>query len=205
MPSSIAFLPDGKTALLTRYGDNMTNVLHIEGTKVNVDERPLTTGVSPDTLDINRDGTLAAISNMGRGNGDIDTVSLIDLTRTPFRTVETVSVGHSPEGLKFSPDGKFLAVANVEGSTKPPSSSFYNNHGTLVVFAVEDDSLRRLADAPIGRWSQGVAFSKDGHTILVGSMIDRGLDVFRWDDGKLIAGPKLEIGSGPAAIRTAWP
>jgi len=205
IPSSIAFLPDGKTALLTRYGDNMTNVLHIEGTKVNVDERPLTTGVSPDTLDINRDGTLAAISNMGRGNGDIDTVSLIDLTRTPFRTVETVSVGHSPEGLKFSPDGKFLAVANVEGSTKPPSSSFYNNHGTLVVFAVEDDSLRRLADAPIGRWSQGVAFSKDGHTILVGSMIDRGLDVFRWDDGKLIAGPKLEIGSGPAAIRTAWP
>jgi DNA-binding beta-propeller fold protein YncE len=205
MPSSVAFLPDGKTALLTRYGDNMTNVLHIDGTKVTIDERPLTTGVSPYTLDINRNGTLAAISNMGRGNGDIDTVSLIDLTRTPFRTVETVSVGRSPEGLKFSPDGKFLAVANVEGSTKPPSSPFYNNHGTLVVFAVEDNSLHRLAEAPIGRWSQGVAFSKDGHTILVESMIDRALDVFRWDDHKLIAGPKLEVGSGPAAIRTAWP
>jgi DNA-binding beta-propeller fold protein YncE len=205
MPSSVAFLPDGKTALLTRYGDNLTNVLHIDGTKVSIDERPLTTGVSPYTLDINRDGTLAVVSNMGRGNGDIDTVSLIDLTQKPFRTVETVAVGHSPEGLKFSPDGKFLAVANVEGSTKPSSSPLYGDHGTLVVFAVEEQSLRRLAEAPIGRWSQGIAFSKDGQTILVGSMIDHALDVFRWEDGKLSSGAKLDVGSGPAAIRTAWP
>ena len=205
LPSSVAFLPDGKTALLTRYGDNLVNVLHIDGTNVTLDERPLTTGVSPYTLDIDHDGALAAVSNMGRGNGDIDTVSLIDLTQKPFRTIETVSVGHSPEGLKFSPDGKFLAVANIEGSTKSSNSPFYQDHGTLVVFAVDAGGLRKLAEAPIGRWSQGVAFSKDGRTILVGSMIDHALDVFRWEDGKLSPGPKLDVGSGPAAIRTAWP
>ena len=205
MPSAVAFLPDGKTALLTRYGDNLTNVLHIDGTKVTIDERPLTTGVSPYTLDINRDGTLAAVSNMGRGNGDIDTVSLIDLTQKPFRTVETVSVGRSPEGLKFSPDGKFLAVANVDGSTKPANSPFYRDHGMLVLFAVEGQSLRKLAEAPIGRWSQGIAFSRDGQTILIGSMVDHALDVFRWEDGKLSEGAKLDTGGGPAAIRTAWP
>jgi len=205
MPSSVAFLSDGNTALLTRSGDNLTNVLHVEGTKITLDERPLTTGVSPYTLDINSEGTLAAVSNMGRGAGDIDTVSLIDLTLKPFRTVETVSVGHSPEGLKFSPNGKFLAVANIEGSTKPVSSPFHRDHGTLVLFAVEEWSLRKLAEAPIGRWPQGIAFSKDGRTILVGSMIDRCLDVFRWEDGKLTEGAKLDLGSGPAAIRTAWP
>ena len=205
LPSSVAFLPDGKNALLTRYGDNLVNVLHINGTSVTVDDRPLTTGVSPYTLDINRDGTLAAVSNMGRGNGDIDTVSLIDLTQKPFRAVETISVGHSPEGLKFAPDGKFLAVANIDGSTKPANSPFFHDHGTLVVYAVDGQNLRKLAEAPIGRWSQGIAFSKDGRTILVGSMIDHALDVFRWEDGKLIAGAKLDVGSGPAAIRTAWP
>jgi DNA-binding beta-propeller fold protein YncE len=205
LPSSVAFLPDGKTALLTRYGDNRVDVLHIDGTRTTVDERPLTTGVSPYTLDINRDGTLAAVSNMGRGNGDIDTVSLIDLSQKPFRTVETISVGHSPEGLKFSPDGKFLAVANIEGSTKPATSPFYHDHGTLVVYVIDRKSLRKVAEAPIGRWSQGVAFSKNGSTILVGSMIDHALDVFRWEDGKLIPGAKLDVGSGPAAIRTAWP
>jgi DNA-binding beta-propeller fold protein YncE len=205
LPSSVAFLPDGKTALLTRYGDNRVDVLHIEGTNLTVDERPLTSGVSPYTLDINRDGTLAAVSNMGRGNGDIDTVSLIDLTQQPFRTVETVSVGHSPEGLKFSPDGKLLAVANIEGSTKPASSPFYRDYGSLVLFAVEGQSLRRLAEGPIGRWSQGIAFSKDGRLILVCSMADHGLDLFRWEDGKLSADGKLDLGAAPAAIRTSWP
>jgi hypothetical protein len=34
LPSSVAFLKDGKTALLTRSGDNQVNVLHIDGTRV---------------------------------------------------------------------------------------------------------------------------------------------------------------------------
>jgi DNA-binding beta-propeller fold protein YncE len=204
-PSSVNFLPDGKTALLTRDGDSITNVLRVDGAKVTIDERPLTTALRPYMLDINQDGTMAAVGNMGRGDGDIDTVSLIDLKQTPFRTVQTFSVGHTPEGIKFSPDGKSLAVANVEGSTKPSNSPIYRDHGTLIVFAVEGTNLRNLAEAPIGRWSQGVAFSKDGRTILVGSMIDQGLNVFRWEDGKLTPGAKLDLGSGPAAIRTAWP
>ncbi len=204
-PSSVVFLPDGKTALLTRDGDSMINVLHIDGTKVTVDKRPLTAAMRPYNLDINHDGWMAAVGNMGRGDGDVDTVSLIDLKQKPFRTVETLSVGHTPEGLKFSPDGKFLAVANMEGSTKQHDSWLFRDHGTLIVFAVDGAQLRKLAEAPIGRWSQGVAFSKDGKTILVGSMIDHGLNVFRWENGKLIPGAKLDVGSGPAAIRTAWP
>src|SRR5262249_27968008 len=67
LPSSVKFLPDGKTALLTRYGDHQIDMLHIDGTKVTLDERPLTAGVSPYTLDINRAGTMAAVGNMGRG------------------------------------------------------------------------------------------------------------------------------------------
>ena len=73
------------------------------------------------------------------------------------------------------------------------------------MFAVDGNSLCKMAEAPIGRWSQGIAFSKDGRTILVGSMIDHALDVFRWEDGKLSPGAKLDVGSGPAAIRTGWP
>ncbi len=204
-PSSIVFLPSGKTALLSCDGDNMISVLHVDGPKVTLDKRPLTAAMRPYMLDINHDGTMAAVGNMGRGDGDVDTVSLIDLKQTPFRTVETASVGHTPEGVKFSPDGKHLAVANVEGSTKPNNSWLFRDHGTLVIFAVDGAQLRKLAEAPIGRWSQGVAFSKDGKTVLVGSMIDHALDVFRWENGKLTPGSKLEVGSGPAAIRTPWP
>jgi hypothetical protein len=36
-------------------------------------------------------------------------------------------------------------------------------------------------------------------------MVDHALDVFRWENGKLIEGAMLHVVSGPAAIRTAWP
>jgi hypothetical protein len=42
LPSGIGFLHDGKTALLTRSGDNMVNVLHIDGTNITIDPRPIT-------------------------------------------------------------------------------------------------------------------------------------------------------------------
>jgi hypothetical protein len=51
------------------------------------------------------------------------------------------------------------------------------------VFAVEDANLHKLAETPI----------------------DRGLDVFCWEDGGLTPGAKLAPGSGSAAINTAWP
>ena len=204
-PSGIAFAADGKTALLSRDGDSMVSVLHLEGTKITVDPRPLTTGVRPYTLDVSADGKLAAVSNMGRGDGDMDTVSLIDLTARPFVTVATVSVAGSPEGLKFSPDGKILAVGAQDGSTKAPDSPFYHKGGKLVLFAVKGKGLRKLAEAPLGHWSQGIAFSKDGRTLLVQNMVERSIAVFRWESGTLRPGAPLAMGTGPAAIRTAWP
>jgi DNA-binding beta-propeller fold protein YncE len=204
-PSGIAFLPDGKSALLSRDGDSMISVLRIDGTNLTIDPRPLTAGYRPYTLDVARDGTLAAVSNMGRGDGDMDTVSLIDLSVTPFRTIETVSVAGSPEGLKFSPDGTLLAVGAQDGSTKPAESPFYNDHGKFVLLAVDGKHLRKLAEAPVGRWSQGIAFARDGRTILVENMVEKTISVFRWEHDKLTGGEPLALGGAPAAIRTAWP
>lgn len=203
-PSGLAILPDGKTALLSRDGDSMVSVLHIDGAKVTIDPRPVTVGLRPYTLDVNAAGTLAAVSNMGRGDGDADSVSLIDLTQTPYRTVAFITVPSGPEGLKFSPDGKFLAVGSQNGTGKPPGSPFYHKQGEFLLFAIDGHQARQIAEAPIGAWNQGFAFSRDGKTILVCSMVDRALSVFQWQDGKLTQGPPLPLGAGPAAIGTAW-
>lgn len=206
LPSGIAFAHDGKHALLTRGGDNMVSVLNIDGSNVAVDPRPLTTGMAPYTMDINGSGALAVVSNMGRGDGDQDSVSLIDLTSTPFRVVETVGVPSSPEPLKLSPDGRFLAVGAEYGTTKPPTHPFHHDKGLLTIFAVEGKTLRKLDQAPIGPWNEAIAFSRDGSTILVQSMADREINVFRWDGHRLTPGRSLVIkDAGPASFATAWP
>ncbi len=205
LPSAVDFVDD-KTALLTRGGDNQVNVLHIDGTSVTIDPRVISTGLAPYTMDINAAHTLAAVSNMGRGDGDADSVSLIDLTSRPFRTVFTIGVPSGPEPLKFATDGKYLAVGAQNGSSTLKTHPFHHDKGLVTVFAVEGKGLRRLTDAPVGPWAEATAWSRDGHILLVQSMQDRVIDVFRWDGQRLTPGKPLEIkGAGPESFATPWP
>ena len=204
MPSGLVFLPDGKRALLSRQNDNQLAVLRIDGTKFSIDKRPVTTGVSPYPVDLSPDGRLAAVGNMGRGDGDVDTVSLVDVAADPPRTVYTVAIGRSPEGLRWAPDGKHLAVAVQDGTTKPPGNPYFQPKGRLVMLALEDGKLRPVAEAPIGGWSQGIGFSRDGKTVLVQSMVDRAIQVFGFDGKALTNKTSLRLGSGPASIATPW-
>ncbi|HEY0184604.1 MAG TPA: hypothetical protein VGC09_17525 [Rhodopila sp.] len=205
LPSAVAFVDD-KTALLTRGGDNMVSVLHIDGTSVTIDPRPITTGVAPYTMDINAAHTLAAVSNMGRGDGDQDSVSLIDLKSKPYRVVGTFGVPSGPEPMKFSPDGRYLAIGAQNGSTKPSSHPFHHDNGLLGLYAVEGQSLHKITEVPTGAWAEAVAFSRDGRTVLIQGMQDRAIEVFRWDGKSLKRGKSLAVpDAGPESFATAWP
>jgi DNA-binding beta-propeller fold protein YncE len=202
--SHVAISPDGKTALVTRDGDDRITVLSIDGTKVEPAKRDIFAGLRPYGIDIAANGAVAAVANIGRGAGDSDTVSVIDLRARPPRVVDTVTVGQTPEGIKLSPDGSVLAVVVMNGSNKPKESPFFNDHGKRVLLRVSGTTLTRLAEAPIGHWSQGVVFSADGRTILVGNMVEKDIQVFELTGNTLRdTGHRIKVKGGAAALRTA--
>jgi DNA-binding beta-propeller fold protein YncE len=202
-PSHVVFTPDGRTALLTRDGDSMISILAVDGTKVEYTKRDLSAGLRPYGMDISADGSVAVVANIGRGGGDNDTVSVIDLRATPIRVVETVTVGQTPEGIILSPDGKLCAVQVMNGSNKPRESPFHAANGKLLLYRVEGTRLVPVAAAWVGHWSQGIAFSADSRTILVQNMVEKDIQVFRWDGSTLQdTGQRIKTNGGAAGIRT---
>src|SRR6266540_1207775 len=82
-PSHVAITPDGKTALVTRDGDNRISVLSIDGTNVQYTKRDLYPGQRPYGIDVCAPGSIAVVANIGAGQGDADTISVIDLEASP--------------------------------------------------------------------------------------------------------------------------
>ena len=204
-PSHVAITPDGKTALVSRDGDNKISVLSIDGTKVEYTKRDISAGLRPYGLGIHPNGKRAVVANIGTGSGDADTVSLIDLEAKPARVVHTVTVGQTPEGIALSPDGAFVAIGVMNGSNKPKADPFFNDYGLVKVLSVKGNELVPLTEAKIGHWCQGFAWSKDNRTLLVQCMVEKEIMVFDFDGKALKPTGSIKVGAGPAAIRTAEP
>lgn len=204
--SHVAISPDGTLALATRdgEGDNKISVLSIDGTHVEYTKRDIAAGLRPYGVDISPKGDIAAVANIGRGGGDADTASIIDLTLKPPRVVETFTVGQTPEGIKFSPDGQWLAVTVMNGSNKAPNSPFYNDHGNLIVYKMTGTHAAKVVQAPIGHWTQGPAFSSDNKLILVSAMVEEEVEVFTWNGKQLKNTDKpLKLKGGSVTVRFA--
>ena len=202
----VAITPDGKWALASRNNDNKVSVLSIEGSKVEYTKRDMVPGLRPIVLDVAGNGAFAVVGHLAGGaTGDSDAVTLMDLTAKPPRVVDTVGVlGSTAEGLKIAPDSSVVAVVVHNGSNRPKDSPFYNDAGRLVIVRVNGKTLSRVAEAPIGHWSQGAAWTPDGKSILVGNMVEKDYWVFSWDGQTLKdTGQRVKVNGGPVGIRIA--
>jgi DNA-binding beta-propeller fold protein YncE len=201
----IAISPDGKLALVTMSGANGVAILDIKGERVSRRPEMLVPGVRPYDVRISPDGKWAAVGNMGSANPDIDSVSIVDLSADPIRVVNTVAVGIEPEGLAFSPDSKFLAVAVQNGSQTVVGGPFYHKNSKLIVYGFDEGNLTKVSQADAGVWTQGAAFSPDGKQIYVESMTTGTLQVFDWD-GMTVkdSGRSIPLHGGGAAMAVSY-
>lgn len=96
------------------------------------------------------------------------------------------------------------AVVAVDGSNKPKSSPFHHPVGKLVLFRIDGIKLSRIADAPTGWWSRGVAFSRDSKTLLGRNMTEDNIAVIKVAGDKLTdTGQHIAVKGGAAGIRIA--
>jgi hypothetical protein len=204
-PSHVVFSPDGRTALVTMDGENSNKiaVLSIDGTRVEYTKRDLNAGLRPYGLDMSSTGDVAVVANIGRGQGDADTISVIDMKAAPPRVANTVTVGQTPEGIKISPDGNYVAVTVMNGTNKPENSPFYNANGLLQVYARQGTSLAKVAEAPIGKWCQGVAWNSKSDMIVAQCMVEQEILAFTFSGSRLDKAGVIKTKAAPAAIRTA--
>jgi DNA-binding beta-propeller fold protein YncE len=202
--SHVAVTPDGKMGVATRNGDNKVVMLKVGGdgiavaNTIDVAPRPYAAAATPD-------GKNAIVASLGdpKGNGMLTVLDLA--SDPPGKIVGTADIGHeSLEGMMLSPDGKWIAGVAHAGSTRPKDAPQYKPNGIVVLYRLDGTQLTKMSEAPIGAWSQGAAFSKDGKTIVVGNMIQKNMQVFRNDDGKLTdTGQTIPTGGGAAAVRAS--
>ncbi len=95
-PSSVAFSPDSKIALVTRDGDHKISILSVDGNKVEDTKQTMTGGFRPYAIQISPKGDVAVVGNQGGNTGArAKSRSMVDRMVCVPRNAEPKMIGAS--------------------------------------------------------------------------------------------------------------
>ncbi|HEY2816199.1 MAG TPA: YncE family protein [Casimicrobiaceae bacterium] len=201
----VAFAPDGKRALAAKFPTHKVAVLDVSGEKVTYNKQDIPVGLWPYNLDITPDGKLALTADNGAGgrsDGNVDTVSVIDLEANPPRVIDKIVVSEAPEGFVISPTGKLAAAMLLNGNDAPRNASFYTRNGKVVALKIDGKKVTRTNEVEVRGLPEGAVFSSDGNYLYVGNYIDRDITILRVDGDQLVnTGKSLQLPTQPASMR----
>ena len=201
----VRFTPDGRRALAAKFPSHKIALLDVDGEKVTYNKVDLAAGLWPYNVDVTPDGKLALTAdngNSGASDGQVDTVSVIDLEATPPRVIDKVVVGDGPEGLAVSPTGKLAVAVILRGSNSSKSAYFYNRNGSVVALKIDGKKVTRSNEVVVRGLPEGAVFSADGKYIYVGNFIDQDITILRVDGDTIVdTGKSFGLAGHPAAMR----
>jgi len=201
----VRFTPDGRRALAAKFPSHKIALLDVDGEKVTYNKVDLAAGLWPYNVDVTPDGKLALTAdngNSGASDGQVDTVSVIDLEATPPRVIDKVVVGDGPEGLAVSPTGKLAVAVILRGSNSSKSAYFYNRNGSVVALKIDGKKVTRSNEIVVRGLPEGAVFSADGKYLYVGNFIDQDISILRVDGDTIVdTGKSFGLAGHPAAMR----
>jgi DNA-binding beta-propeller fold protein YncE len=205
MVAAVVFTPDGKRALAAKFPGHKVALLNVDGQKVTYDKRDVAVGLWPYNLGVTVDGKLALTAdngNNGRSDGNVDTVTVVDIEANPPRVIDKVVVGDSPEGFAVSPSGKMAVAIVLSGSDGAKNSWFYNRSGRVVSLKIDGKKVTKTGEVVVAGIPEGAVFSPDGKWLYVGNYADRNISVLRVDgDAVVDTGVVLALPGSPASMR----
>ena len=205
----VAFTPDGKRAMINKASTDQVSFLAIDGAEVTLAGPDLAVGDYPYNADITPDGRLGIVANTGnngRSDGNIDSITVIDLQHNPPRVIDHLAAGDAPEGITISPDSRLAVTGNLCGSDAPPDAWFLRSPGCIQVFEISDSGVRHVAELPAGGVPEALAFSPDGRWLLVANLLDADVSVFKVQAGQIVdTGRKLALPGHPGSMRATTP
>ena len=202
----VAISGDGTKALVVKPVANKVAFLKIDSKKVIYEKYDMPTGIFPYNVDIVPSGQIALVANnggAGSADGNVDTVSVIDLEPNPPRVVDHVVVGDAPEGLAISPKGD-LALAILVAGNSDKKAWFSRKSGTAVALKIDGKKVIKVGEIEVGGLAEGVAFSPDGTYAYVGNFLDNDISILKINGTQVTdTGKKLKLPGHPASLRGA--
>jgi DNA-binding beta-propeller fold protein YncE len=201
----VRFTPDGKRALAVKFPGHKIAMLDVNGEKVTYNKYDMAVGLWPYNVDVTPDGKLAISAdngNSGAADGNVDTVSVIDLEANPPRVIDKVVVGDGPEGFAISPTGKLAVAVLLRGTNAARNAFFYNRNATVVALKIDGKKVTRSNEVEVHGLPEGAVFSQDGRYIYVGNFIDQDISILRVDGDRIVnTGKSLQLPGHPASMR----
>jgi len=203
--AAVAFTPDGKRALAVKFPGHKAALLEVDGQKVTYTKYDMMVGLWPYNIGVTPNGKLAITANNGNAgaaDGQVDTVSVIDLEAKPPRVINHVVVGDGPEGLAISPTGKIAVAILLRGSNAAKTSWFYNRNGSVVVLKIDGKKVTKVGEVEVRGLPEGAVFSPDGKYLYVGNFLDSDVSILKVDGTKVTdTGKRLQLPGHPASMR----
>jgi len=192
--SSITLSPDGKHAYATNFNASTVSQYGAGTGKLAPLATPTAgTGLGPRDMAFTPDGKFAYVTNQGNGT-TAGTVSMYSVaTNGQLTLLGIVNAGLQAWGIKVSPDGKAVFVANM------------NNHSVSQYDIGTDGRLTPMATATVqtGSGPRGMAFTPDGKYLYVTNLSDSTITQFEVKSTGLEAlttKPMSSLIAGPWAI-----